>query len=391
MAAGAWVLWRWTALGDYQNDAGPAIAALVGGHLRAYAHAHPEMANLSLLLRAPFAAAGQATGHSVKAMYVWGCVPCVAAVVALAVRLAALARSRGCGIVGQLCIALGCVVNPLVHSALDVGHPEELLTAALCVWAMLAAADGRRRESAIALGAAVACKQWALVAVLPVLFVLPDGRWIALRDAVATAVLIELPGVLIAPGSFIHNQIFLASGTTNVPAYTCWFWLVSSSAPVHPIVNATQVIATLPRIPAALARGSHPAIVLLAGAAAWLAVRRRGTLTGADGWTLLAIVLLLRCALDPINTSYYQLPVLLALFASDAWRGKLVPVRALAFLALTHVVFATPTPSTLAAQAYLYAISSFALLVWLGIELRAGGRRAAATPAPAPAGVSYGG
>ena len=43
-------------LGDYPNDAGPALAALLHGDLHAFANATPAMGDVSLLVRAPFAA-----------------------------------------------------------------------------------------------------------------------------------------------------------------------------------------------------------------------------------------------------------------------------------------------------------------------------------------------
>ena len=86
----------------------------------------------------------------------------------------ARARARPC-----------CVANPITLRALELGHPEELLGACLCVAAVLL----RRRRAARALGrrsrsgSAIANKEWALLAAGPVLLALPAaGGCRALRD-----------------------------------------------------------------------------------------------------------------------------------------------------------------------------------------------------------------
>ena len=56
-----------------------------------------------------------------------------------------------------------------------MGHPEELLGAALCAGAVLAAAARPLELAGVLLGLAVANKAWALLAVGPVLLALPDA------------------------------------------------------------------------------------------------------------------------------------------------------------------------------------------------------------------------
>ena len=97
---------------------------------------------------------------------------------------------------GALVIVLVALVNPLVVSAAELGHPEELLTASLCVAALVAALEDRSLLTIVLLGFALACKQWALVAVLPVLFALERARVRVLLGALATAALLTLPPVL---------------------------------------------------------------------------------------------------------------------------------------------------------------------------------------------------
>ena len=46
--------------------------------------------------------------------------------------------------------------------------------------------------------------------------------------------------------------------------------------------------------------------------------------------TMLAILALLRCALDPVDNAYYHLPLLLALLGWDALDAGRLPLRSLA-------------------------------------------------------------
>jgi uncharacterized membrane protein len=66
--------------------------------------------------------------------------------------------------------------NPLMLQALSIGHPEELLGAALCVGAVLAALHKRPWLAAVLLGLAVGNKAWAVLAIGPVLLALDQRR-----------------------------------------------------------------------------------------------------------------------------------------------------------------------------------------------------------------------
>jgi hypothetical protein len=73
-------------------------------------------------------------------------------------------------------------------------------------------------------------------------------------------------------------------------------------------------------------RHAHELLVAVAFACAglwWLVHRRRPEPVGApvaDGLMLLALVLLLRAALDPWNNTYYELPFVFALIAAEHGR-----------------------------------------------------------------------
>src|SRR6202042_283087 len=162
--------------GDYPSAAGPAMSALLGGHLHAFGVAHPAMGELSLLLRLPFAALSYLGHPSELSVYRWGVLPCMLCVAALALWLAAIARRRGMGSLGSWAIVGVALLNPLVSSAVGLGHPEELMTGSLCIASLVAALEGRLALCAVMLGLALACKQWSVVVILPVLLTLERDR-----------------------------------------------------------------------------------------------------------------------------------------------------------------------------------------------------------------------
>src|SRR5581483_5454923 len=127
---------RSSGLGDYPQDAGPALSALAHGHAGRAIELQPLMGSLSLLLP---------------------------------------------------------VFNPATSGALGAGHPEEILCGALCVAAVVLASRNRPLAGALALGLALATKQWALVAAAPFLVALPRARARAAVVAAGVATLLTLP------------------------------------------------------------------------------------------------------------------------------------------------------------------------------------------------------
>src|SRR5260370_22502783 len=78
-------------------------------------------------------------------------------------------------------------------AARGAGHREEILGGALAVAAVLLAVRGRTLLGALALGLALATKQWALLAVLPFLLAVPGRRRLALLLSGSTPLLLTLP------------------------------------------------------------------------------------------------------------------------------------------------------------------------------------------------------
>jgi Glycosyltransferase family 87 len=315
--------------GDYWFDGGPAITALAHGHLSAFLDAHPVMGPLSIILRAPFAALA---GAGQLAEYRWGSFPCVLAVGLLGLYLAGIARRRGASTFAQAILVGLCIFNPLTFSALESGHPEDLLTTALAVAAVVVASEGRLRWAALLLGLAVATKQWAVIATLPVLMALPGAapstRIKVGLGAAAIALLVYLPGLLADPGAFFSSQSNAASTHAWVASWSVWYPFAGSvpgvvgfgpGAPGVPHSGGSELIGAL----------AHPLIVGLAVVlpAALALRRRRFELGAADALGLLVLLALLRCALDPVNVTYYQLPVVLGVVALDALSTRGLPLR----------------------------------------------------------------
>jgi hypothetical protein len=124
----------WT---DYELANERPLRALVHGHLGSFFHTAP-IEGPSLLLRSPFALMSWLWGGSDMAIYRLVAVPGLLAGAALAVTLWELRRrpfprARW----SLLVMALGAAIRS--SCAVDIGHPEEMLGAALCVGAVLAA------------------------------------------------------------------------------------------------------------------------------------------------------------------------------------------------------------------------------------------------------------
>jgi hypothetical protein len=359
-------------LGDYAEDGGTALTPLLHGDLHAYWTAHPAMGDLSLLVRAPFAALAYLGDPTPLAFYRWGVLPCVASVALLGLWLARIARARGVDRLGQLLIVVLAVANPLTTSAIQQGHPEELLTASLCVGALVAACAQRCVLTGVLLGLALACKQWSVVAVLPVLFALERGRARTLLGALALAALVTAPEVLGAPATFLRNQLALAREHSVESSSWSWWWPLTPSSTRYLTYGGATHAVTLHRLPEALVQSLHSLIIVLDTALALLLARLRGLpLRRDDAFALLAAVLLLRCTLDTETMPYYHAALYLDLLAWDALSTRRLPLRALAGAALSWALFDRFTASFLGVwpSSLLYGAATALIAVALARSL----------------------
>src|SRR5580692_6433615 len=197
----AWLGLYGFAWNDYENEAQPAFAALVHGHLSSFLRLAPVYGG-SLVERAPFALLPKLWGGGELAVYRMVALPCLLAAAALGIWLVGRMRSEGRSTFSRA-MALGvCVANPLTLRALELGHPEELLGACLCVAAVLLAAHERPLWAGLALGLAIANKEWALLAVGPVLLALPSRRALCMLSAATVTAVILGPLALVGSSGF---------------------------------------------------------------------------------------------------------------------------------------------------------------------------------------------
>jgi len=330
---------------DYEVEAQPAVQALVGGHLSHFLALAPVYGG-SLLERAPFALAPTLWGGGALAVYRMLALPCLLAGAVLGVWLVADMRGRGCSRLARA-VALGlCVANPIMLRALELGHPEELLGGVLCVFGVLLAARGKPLAAGALIGLAIANKEWAVLALGPALLCLPPGarlRFLACSGALAAAIL--APFAVGGSAAFIAGAHAAAAPPSSIfQPWQLWWFFGHHGPLVHGLFGVAKPGY---RVGPAWAAGvSHPLIVLLGAAlpgALWLRSRsaRAAGARPTDARTallLLALLLLLRCALDTWDTAYYTLPFLLALLAWEtAGDERRPPLLALGATALVWV------------------------------------------------------
>jgi hypothetical protein len=363
---------------EWCDEAGYPIQSLVHGDLKGFFAQQPLMGPVSLLLRAPFAALARIGTDELLDAYRLGVFAClvVSGLVALQVAGAMARRRRPplqCALVAGLLF-----LNPAVFYATDFGHPEEFLTAALCVSSAVFAIERRWTPAALVLGLAVASKPWALLAALPIfLVVAPPAR----RQFVLVATLVTLvfyaPMIAGDPGRFkqvVQGAGELGSRPGTVTAANVW-WFASAreaSFPRFVAVRNGKVIAryeTGYALPAWLAHLAHPLVLALAILLSVVWYRSPARARPETVLLLLAVILLLRCVLDPGNHSYYHAPAIAALLAYEGLSRRGVPWASLALMGAlwaTIRINAHVTPDQAFALAYLaWAIPAVIAGLWL--------------------------
>jgi len=321
---------------DYDTEARPAIDALINGHVVRALQIAPAYGG-SLVLRAPLALVPGLWGGGPLSVYRALALPCLAAAAAVGIVIVGQMRRANRSRLARAVLLGLFVVNPITLRAGELGHPEELLSAACAVAAVLAATRGRSVWAGVLLGLAIANKEWAIIATGPVLLALPGARIRALLVAggVVTAVLAPL---LLAGGGF--STQLRAAGAVNSSSpifqpWQVWWFFGSHSGPVYGLFGAVKPgYRTAVGWAVAL---SHPLIVLISVPLTLLAARIRRREHAP--LLLLALLLLLRAELDVWDTSYYLLGFIFALGAWEALAHDRLPVGAVAATVMTWVVF----------------------------------------------------
>jgi hypothetical protein len=365
---------------DYEIEAEAALRSLRAGDWIAFLEQAPGYGG-SLVMRAPFALLPDLWGGGDLALFRSMAVPCLLATVLLAVGLWARARALGQTALAAWLALLLVAANPLTQRALEIGHPEELLGAVLCIAAALAAGRDRSVLAGVLLGLAIANKPWAVLAVVPVLAILRAGHVKLLAAAGAATAVVMVP--LALAGGAVSEATAVARTTSEIfqPWQIWWFLgdhgeLVVSSFGEKPGYRVG---------PEWLQGIAHPLVVLIPVAISLALLPRLRRQPWHEGLLLLAFVLLLRCVLDPWNTSYYSLPFLFALVTWEVHAERRPPVLSLAATLLGWLTLVRLTDELHPdVQAAAYLVWAVPLAVMLGARLCGVGLRSAA-PAAAPA------
>jgi hypothetical protein len=310
---------------DYDYQVAPAMNALLRADVGDFFRVQPVYGGFSVLLRLPFAALARLGDGGELLVYKLGVLPCLMALALVSFFLLRLMRDRGQPLPAQLLVGVLLIINPVTAAAVQRGHPEELLTAALVGGAALTAVRSRPGWAGVLLGLALGTKQWALLAVIPVLLACGPGHRLR-AGLVATA----LAAALIAPMAFADSDRFVTNnrmaqgGWSHASRLSVW-WLFGSPRQVRSESSegGSFTLRKLPRARAALARPLVVVVAIALSLAFWL---RRRRFVPEDTLGLLALILLLRCLLDPLDNDYYHAPFLLCLAAWEALRVRGLPV-----------------------------------------------------------------
>jgi hypothetical protein len=357
----AWLGLYGFAWNDYDTEARGAFQALTQGHVLEFLRLAPAYGG-TLVERAPFALLPGLWGGGQLAVYRMVAAPCLLASALLGVWLVARMRAQGSSRLARALTVGVCVANPLTLRALELGHPEELLGGCLCVAAVLLASGssvgrGRALWSGAVLGLAIANKEWALLAVGPVLLALPPGRrrWCLISGAAVSAAVLG-PLALVGSSGFLASTRAVASAPSAIfQPWQIWWFFGHHGGLVHGLFGAAKPGYRTP--PAWTGRISHPLILLvglLLPTAVWLkrwrsrraaaphlpAPTGAGVLARREALLALSLLLLLRCVLDTWDAVYYPIPFVFGLLAWEVLRpGERLPLLALSSSALAWVSF----------------------------------------------------
>jgi hypothetical protein len=367
--------------GDYPIDAGPPLDAFRHGHLGSFLANDALMGPFALVARVPFVALSRFGGWGSELdVYRLGVIPCVLAAAILGFFLSRAMAQAGQPRYARYIAAALFIANPVVIKAVEFGHPEEVLCAALCAGAMLAAVRRQTVAAAVLFGLALATKQWAIVAVAPIALAVVICRLRRVRfAAVALGVgaAVALPFFVADPAGLVAVQRQAAKTDTASwqPAspYSLWYpFATTRVVPIRPLDGKTEVVVR--PVPDWVAGIAKKLIVLLPFLLAVPLFLRRERLGPTDAVLFLAFVFLLRSLLDPVDNPYYHLPFLFALLTWEGLSRRGIPVLALFtfFVWDFHPFFRDMVswePYT--AYAVVYFAWSIPLVAWIALRLYA--------------------
>ena len=333
---------------DFYVEALPAYRALAHGHVIGFIQTGPSYLG-SMVLRAPFALPAVWLDGTPREIYFAAALPGLLTAPALAGWLAARGRSLAPGHI----LLMVLVVLPTTVACLNIGHPEDVLTASLAIAATVLAADDRGVGAGALAALAMASKPWAAAAV-PVAFVVCHDRRRFVISAAAVSLAFWGPLLII-------RDITLGAGAATG----------SLSSPTGTIFGSPQLLYWLG--PGDwLSQHAHPLILAASCGVAgiwWIRDRAEDQSDRvAAGLWLLALVFFIRSAFDPWDNAYYPLPFVMAILALGTWRATALAVVA------SVVLFIVDTPNMAFASsagegARMYAVVAIPILLALATKV----------------------
>jgi hypothetical protein len=229
----------------------------------------------------------------------------------------------------------------------------------------------------VLVGLAVVNKSWAVVAV-PVVFVtVAAGHRRALWSMGATVASVLLLAKTVRTGGVSAGALGIATGTIFNPPQLFWWFGAHSWIADHARFTIVGTAGAL--------------------AAVWWARARRWPNAPRDALLLLALVMLLRAALDPWNNLYYHVPFLVALTAYEVRNGRMAVITFLYTFALLIVVPIGGLHMSYDLRAAAYAAVVVPTIGWMAWRLYSGSgngqgmrvaRHAGFSPSPSADGVA---
>ena len=309
---------------DYGTDAGPPIDALAHGRFGDVLDNPPSMGPVSIVLRAPFIAVADALGAGQLGDFRLGSLVCMIPVVIVALVVTRQAEAKRQPFYAALAfVVVFCAAGP-VFRALAFGHPEEPLIGALAVATVLAAAAARPGLALLLLALATATKPTAILAAAPAFIALPAERRGELVRRIAPALAVVVVA-LVAGALAVKSKTLELLDTGKQVRYPSAWYPFGTHEPRVVFDGVEWRVVTERTLPAWFGKVTHVVIPLLIFPAAFLQARF-GRQTLAAAMALLALLMLLRCALDPVSNVYYHVPFVMALAAWELLDRPGLPV-----------------------------------------------------------------
>ena len=186
--------------------------------------------------------------------------------------------------------------------------------------------------------------------------------------AAGTTGIILAPLLLVATQHFVSsNRVASSTGTIFQPWQAWWF----TGSFGHVIRGFDGLVKVGYRYPPVWIRSfTHPLILAVSVPLSLLWWRLRNATTPRENvFLLLALILLLRCVLDPFNNVYYSLPFLMALLTWETLALRRAPALTLAFTAVLWVIF-QKLPGSVSPDVQSLAYMGWALPVGFGLAAR---------------------